>query len=430
MGEEDGIYLQKTVKDENKISYVTQSKERLKDIINDGFRVVSDNDDAILMFSNSHYYFVPKSLDIVKRYEIVPVFNVDEVSKIISNKFFLISGNWYYASYVSEAGAYHYKIPELTENLEIIADFNRGAVLLKDDNAVYVLDERNDKLEKISHLSPSQTHFIQTLDFYSHNHYLYDDDTFYLTDIRFTHKDITKQFNMQGKHNGFTKAEIHISHSGDSIDTKDGLIWLRENSDFTPVQATYLNAYKDLYVYRDKVYADNWNLLHQLNPLDLSLVQNPNELHQPLLSVFSDNKLEYSIDNSLTQYNEHPLKLVKKGPASQRTKDYIEIKKKRIFIDGQQLNTDLFKDKPIFLGSIVNIINQCDGDDGRIPVVVDYYYFFTDGKKVYAYINPKDNNTPKVLDNVAPQNLKVNDYDTLQKLLNMFKTTAKENDKF
>ena len=63
-----------------------------------------------------------------------------------------------------------------------------------------------------------------------------------------------------------------------------------------------------------------------------------------------------------------------------------------------------------------------------INLRVNYYYFFTDGKKVYAYINPEKNQKPKVLDNISPQNLKVNDYDTLKKLLNMFKATAKEND--
>ena len=49
----------------------------------------------------------------------------------------------------------------------------------------------------------------------------------------------------------------------------------------------------------------------------------------------------------------------------------------------------------------------------------DYYYFFTDGKKVYAYINPGENQKPKVLDNVSPRNLKVNDFDTLLELRNI-----------
>ena len=58
----------------------------------------------------------------------------------------------------------------------------------------------------------------------------------------------------------------------------------------------------------------------------------------------------------------------------------------------------------------------------------DYYYFFTDGKKVYAYINPRENQKPKVLHNVSPRNLKANDYDTLKKLLNILLPTAKKND--
>ncbi|WP_198431394.1 hypothetical protein, partial [Snodgrassella alvi] len=110
------------------------------------------------------------------------------------------------------------------------------------------------------------------------------------------------------------------------------------------------------------------------------------------------------------------------------TKDHIEIKEKQIFIDGQQLNTDEFQDTPIFLGSIAVIISQCNYRSSRD--IMDYYYFFTDSKKVYAYINPKKNQKSKVLDNISPRNLKVNDYDTLKKLLNILVPPAKENDSF
>ncbi len=55
-------------------------------------------------------------------------------------------------------------------------------------------------------------------------------------------------------------------------------------------------------------------------------------------------------------------------------------------------------------------------------VVVDYYYFFTDGNKVYAYVNPSVKKTPQILNNISPQDLKADDYDTLQKLMNMLIT--------
>lgn len=53
----DGIYLQETVKDShNKISYVSQSKVRLKGIENKGVRVISDYGNKILVLSNSKYH--------------------------------------------------------------------------------------------------------------------------------------------------------------------------------------------------------------------------------------------------------------------------------------------------------------------------------------------------------------------------------------
>ena len=45
---------------------------------------------------------------------------------------------------------------------------------------------------------------------------------------------------------------------------------------------------------------------------------------------------------------------------------------------------------------------------------------------IYAYINPEENQKPIVLDNISPQNLKVNDYDTLKELQNICITTVKE----
>ncbi|MGE9658525.1 hypothetical protein ACQP6C_08520 [Snodgrassella alvi] len=439
--EKDGIYLQETIKAENKISYISQSKIRLKEITDKGAQIISDDGNKILVLSNAKYYFIRKPLYIkINKYEITPLFNENEVSKIVSNKFFLISDHWYYVSYTSEGESDKHKIPELKGNLEIIADsdsnkyLDNNAVLLKDDNAVYVYDMSKNKLEKIPHLTPSQTHLIQSR---NTPYYLYDDDTFYLFDRDFKYTDITKKFNQQGKYNGFTKAEMHTNWSVDSMDTKDGLIWIKINS-FKPVKATYLNAYKDLYVYHNKVYSHNWALQDEAAPsdpsyrdgsIDISNVKNPGELHKISFSEYFDNQQYYSLE-------ENSRRLEKKEPSAYlkllTAKDHIEIREKRIFIDGQQLNTDKFQDAPIFLGSIVDIISPCReiilpacGYEYRSKQ--DYYYFFTDGKKVYAYINPGENQKPKVLHNVSPRNLKANDYDTLKKLLNMLKTTAKEN---
>ena len=453
----DGIYLQETVKDgHNEISYVSQSKVRLKGIENKGVRVISDYGNKILVLSNSKYYFIPKSLSKAKNYEITPLFNENEVSKIASNNFFLVSGNWYYVSYTSEGNLDKHKIPKFKENMEIIAAYHNGnlakfyhwyfskdiedrfllksvdKVLLKDDNAVYIYDISKNKLKKIPHLTLSQTHFVES----NYISYLYDDDTFYLIDRKnFTYTDITKKFNQQGKYNGFTKAEIYPSYySGDSMDTKDGLIWLSIGDHFTPVKATYLNAYKDLYVYHNKVYANNRDLFdfihHETAPsdpsydgdksIDISNVQNPSELHQISYSEFFDNQQLYVEESRRLEETE--------DPSAYRqllidTKGHIRIREKQIFIDEQQLNTDKFHDTPIFLGSIL---------DGRMPCSSftnlggNYFYFFTDGKKVYAYINPEENQKPIVLDNISPQNLKVNDYDTLKELQNICITTVKE----
>ena len=114
--EEDGIYLQKTIKDHNGISYVSQSKVRLDNITDKGTRVISDDDNNILVLSNANYYFIPKSLKFAEEDRFTPLFNENEVSKIVSNHFFLVSGDWYYASYfVSDGETYKQKIPRSEE---------------------------------------------------------------------------------------------------------------------------------------------------------------------------------------------------------------------------------------------------------------------------------------------------------------------------
>lgn len=419
LAEDGGIFLQETIKDSNKISYIYQEKERLKGINDQGFKVISDDGEYILFLVDAMYYLVPKDLYTVKEIDISPLFREDEVSKIVSNRFFLVSGHWYYVVSENKGKNAKHRIPKLKGNLEIIANFNHGEMLLKDDHAVYIYYEKENTVKKIPHLSPSQTHFVLSRDFNEQHHYLYDDDTFYLTDIRFIYRDITKDFKRKGKYDGFTKAEIHINYPGDSLDTKDGLIWLLytptnyqggENSFFEPVHATYLNKYKDLYVYNDKVYADNWDLINERNPLDLAMVKHPDELHRPLFQDFTDNVLEYLLENNQLRPKE-------KKNTFRRTTDYIEIQKNRIFIGDTKLSTGIFQNTPIFLGSIVKVIKPCDGDMGN-PIVVHVYYFFTDGKKVYAYVNPRINKTPQVLHNVSPKDLKADDYDTLQKLMN------------
>ncbi|WP_232336269.1 hypothetical protein, partial [Snodgrassella sp. W8124] len=60
--EKDGIYLQETVKAENKISYISQSKIRLKEITDKGARIISDDGNKILVLSNAKYYFIRKPL--------------------------------------------------------------------------------------------------------------------------------------------------------------------------------------------------------------------------------------------------------------------------------------------------------------------------------------------------------------------------------
>ena len=164
MVEEDGIYLQKTDKDRNKISYVSQSKVRLKDITDKGMRVISDDNKNILILSSGNYYFIPKSLNYAEENKFTPLFSENEVSKAVANHFFLISDNWYYVSYYAPRGeTYKQKIPELKANMEIIFDFDGYKYLLKNDNYVYIYTIKkiiNQKKFRIKEIGKSLPTFV------------------------------------------------------------------------------------------------------------------------------------------------------------------------------------------------------------------------------------------------------------------------------
>lgn len=417
--EEGGIFLQETVKDYNTISYVSQEKTQLKEITDKDFQVISEEGANILFMADGAYYLIRKDSYQAKEYSIKPLFSKQEVSKIVANQFFLVSGNWYYV-FPSYQGKYaKQKLSELKGDLEIIADFNRGEILLKGEQAVYIYYMGENRLKKIPELTPSQNRFFQSLDFYSQHHYLYDDDTFFLTDIRFNYRDITQQFKLQGKTDGFTQAEIHSSYAGDSIDTKDGFLWLYghrtlpevgEDAYFTPVQANYLNAYKDLYQANGKVYANNGNLIQNSNPVDISQVQQPDQLHLPYSGIFSDNVYEYNLENN-------ELILAREIIVSRSPENYVEIQNNKILIGTDEIKTGSLNGELVFLGSTVNVIQGCDGREGG-SVIVEYFYFFKDDKNVYVYssFHPKEN--LKLMPDVSPQDLQADDYETLQKLTN------------
>lgn len=138
----------------------------------------------------------------------------------------------------------------------ILSDSERGEMLLKDSKKVYILKESDVTLTEIPHLSASSTVYQESSDSYS-NHFLFDDNTFYLTDSRFYEmKDITYNFQLFGKSNNFSNSEFTINN-GVSLDTKDNNLWLYVRGGFDldesriyfyPSKAKFLNSYKYLLI--------------------------------------------------------------------------------------------------------------------------------------------------------------------------------------
>lgn len=455
------IYLQETIKDHNEVSYVSRRSVILEGGNDKDFEIISDESNSILFTSGESYYIVPKNIYEVENYGINKVFEKNQVSDIVSNRFFRVNNQWYYVQPEEYSDKIQKKtLPILTSNLKIVADYNRGELLLKDDKGIYIFYENKGLLKRIPHLTASKTTFKESNDYYG-KHFLYDDDTFYLISVRFDYEDITSNFKHFGKINGFNLAEL-IVNSNTTLDTKDGNIWINippmtidngQTLHFYPLKATYLNNYKEILVFNDMIYKYASNAIFGKESWDISKVKNIDKLHSASMDFYSDDYSLYKnrlftnappipIPDSIlsidaTQYYDGlriPFSFIlDRGYLKKFDYEKLELKycekletplkvfslalvyNNKFIIENTEMSDITNTEKLEFIGSTVDVINPCDGfnleNNTHTSVVVKYNYFFKDDKQVYSYRSGDKNLA--IMGGLQPQNFKIDDYDNL-----------------
>ncbi|GAA3508865.1 hypothetical protein GCM10022393_20800 [Aquimarina addita] len=460
---EDHIVFQHTVKDPNAISYVSREEIVLDSINTEGFKILGEDSDKILFSTLDGCFIAEKELYEIEEYGVSKVANIKEITQIIGADLICRNGIWYYLmpeGYSSKV--IEKEIKNVPKDLELFkSGIVRDGILVKNDEAVYIFDRNKLTFKKIPQLRGEDVQFVKASDRFNEG-FLYDNDTCYF--IGFDElTDYTNQFRVYEEFKDFANAEIVKHLYGYSIDTKDGIIWLYlrhsiidkngRQTKIVPIRATYTGKNKTFITFEGKVYDDASNLLKGYQSIDMSMVENSNELEKLGDSFYSDGKNSYVFN-----YDQNKFEILKSLPGDvinypsidtygNMTSSFYADHKQLYFVSHPDKITEtyehnstvkdlklayayddniLIENKEIeniadwksiqFLGSTVRVISPCDGGHGQFNVEIDVYYFFMDANGVYVY----NSSRPKMrkIGNQQPKNSKIDDYDYLEELMN------------
>lgn len=412
------IFLEITAKGHDEVSYVSKGRIKVDNITADGFQIVSEVGPEALTIYKDYYYLIDKDSYYLKKHGATKLLSTKGVSKIIQNKYFLINSTWYqltvdkYSREISKK-----RIPNLPPNFEIIQDYGRGYFLLKDDKRVYVYEEKSNKLKVIPKLDAKTVQFFESGWLYD-SHFLFDDDTFYLTNLDFNCEDITSEFNLLGKKNGFSKFG-EFNKSLIAFDAGDGYLWtynkhgveLKNGNrvNFYPIEATFITEDKNLLLFNGKVYDYGSYAISEWFSLDTSEIADISKLHKKG-SFYTDsinayvhdynNKMfkkidwlsaNYTfengnyIDNGYLKKIDQDRSLLSAVKLTSPIKNYSNFYtyNDKIVLNGVEIKNTL-GDSLEFIGSTLDIIRPCD-NRGTPPVLINTYYFFKDKEAIYSH---------------------------------------------
>ena len=144
---------------------------------------------AYVMVANDDYCYYKNAfiyIDKDNTYDFHKVFPTKSLTATFGEQTYCIDGIWYWIDFIfGREELLKKELKGFPNHPEIIYKFkDRESYLLKDDKAVYSYNEITSILKVISNLDPKTVHFQPALSEYD-AHSLYDEDTFYLTDLDF-----------------------------------------------------------------------------------------------------------------------------------------------------------------------------------------------------------------------------------------------------
>ena len=445
------LYLERFVKDPNKITVVSYQKVFLKMIAASGAQIYKETDNGLIIKNSIGYFYVAKS-------------NLQEkvvvIDKLVDHKqltyppiglTFFLNGAWkqldYNPYYPTPAKRITFKVVKnFPKQAFKIAEFNiggRSVYVLKNQTGVYTYDDRGGAVSLLPNLNP-KTVKLATLDSTSDEYCIYDEKTFYVTRDSFvTTEDLSAQLKGLRIPN-LAKMEMIKFKNSVYLDFKDGGLWPYVSAgisladggavNFFPVKNVKYVPKAKLVLHKGMLYDDPWSLINLHNPIEFSAIKNLDQLvaladgnyrygkqlfevkqkenGRGLVAINNSTPAElekisglkynnalwsyqktlsglYLGRGSLFCYNPKTQKLDMKMNHRTPIKDLglAFAFDDKLLIENQVIVSKADFNTIAFLGSTVEVVSPCDGGRGQIPVVVNYTYFFKDKNAVYTYVS-------------------------------------------
>lgn len=430
--ENNQVIFQHTVKDPNGISYVSRDKIVLDAVNCQDFKLISEDDEKILISNFDGYFFIKKDPYELNENRVSKIYQSNSITRTIGTDFIYKNDTWYYVnleSYSKEIN--EEEVKNVPHDLEIFkSGIKREGTLYKNKEAVYVFDNEKLSFKAIPKLTGKDTHYVKQNSSIIEG-FIYDNDTFYYISYHDL-IDYTEQFTSHPEFTNFKSVEIIENQYDYSIDTKDGIIWLilkfsirdkmGKEAKIIPIKATYFGKNRKLLNYNNKIYIDFNDLLNDWNSIDISTIQNPSNLTQDPY-FYNDGKMRYILDydnDTFKSVEWLPVEAIfyppndtygflsnrsfyadktniyfiekpeKKSKTIKHISDLIDLKlayafDDKLLIENKIIKNNADRESMVFIGSTVDVISECDGGRGQYPVKIDVYYFFKDKNGVYVY---------------------------------------------
>lgn len=465
------VWLQYTLKDPDSITYVSQETIPLKNVDAKGFQTVAENEMLFLVKDDKAHCLIKKELPydadtiVAERID-----SKEEITAVKTPNLVCFAGAWKFIHLGYNKGEIHrIAIPELPADFEIIETDYRSessSFLIKTKQHIAVLEVTHEyqkykhEYRIISGLNPANTVFYEP-SYYIDDDIMMDDNSAFLVSGDFTFTEITNDFNMQGKRNGFHLLKLN-RNKGDEILLEDGKkLWVffkdgldlvdNQRVNFYPEEAAFLNEHSGIIKNKIGYYESGYNAINNMDAIDVTSVKDLPSLEIINYALYRDKYNTYKLTEGklmvapaiitpkseqflpISAYRAYtPMVFIDSNSIYIGGNDGVEITKtiphqspvkfltKAYVFDDKMLIEDTLitniadRGSLQFVGAISNAIQPCDGGRGQVQIIVKYHYFFKDDKYVYSYYSGDGAMTR--LQDVLPKDVAVDDFEAMSKI--------------
>ena len=403
--------------------------------------VIISNADALFWFDKNPYTFSDRGL--------LKIIEKDKVQRIFTGNTYQINGEWK----LLEVNIYEEKvswkyIENFPKNPSLLAHYamSRDQYLITGDDFVYTFSNTTGICEKIDGLDAKTTTIYPKKENVEHQ-FLYDADSFYITDYYFQNfTDISTEIQSKTQAKNFVDFDFFYSEyaMGFSPNANEVYSFIQAGYDSSTGEYNYFFPLKNsrwldnckLIQVGNNYYNFGQDAMYEMEEIDVTAVENVEKLYALPYELYSDSInlyfLEYEAVDAygfkkyfkklnpenanlnpakgvkfyygVQSYNNYtsPFILNQNQMIDWNLMDKIFTKRKEIKTEIKDLkiayaydNKLLIENKEIeniadfksleLVGSTVEVINPCDGGNGQMAVEVEYYYFFKDKNSVFRY---------------------------------------------